>query len=174
MWYIKDLFDWDTLWWGRQKFWLFPIPAGVFAWIMFFIGISLIPQDSLENYRNLNAIEINIKKLENIKQEDIDNIKKLQEYWIDLGAQMEDTIEETKQVLETRKEEILKLKESEDPSSKIVPILLMVLSFILVVYVNILNYVNRLRDKWRSGWMVLLLLVPIANLWLLIYCGFIR
>ena len=60
---------------------------------------------------------------------------------------MEDTIEETKQVLETRKEEILKLKESEDPSSKIVPILLMVLSFILVVYVNILNYVNRLRDK---------------------------
>jgi uncharacterized membrane protein YhaH (DUF805 family) len=43
-----------------------------------------------------------------------------------------------------------------------------------MLYVSMHNYANRLRDKQKSPWLALLVFVPIVNMGLLIYCGFIE
>jgi uncharacterized membrane protein YhaH (DUF805 family) len=65
---------------------------------------------------------------------------------------------------------------STEPNNSLISILTMVLWVfgIIYIYISIASYVKRLRDLWKSPWMVLLMFVPIANLYLWIICGFFK
>jgi len=58
-------------------------------------------------------------------------------------------------------------------SNTILPIIIF-LFYILMFYISITSYMKRLRDLDKSPWMSLLSLVPFANIYLLILCGFFK
>src|SRR6266700_1595854 len=45
---------------------------------------------------------------------------------------------------------------------------------VFLVWMNIATTVKRLHDRGRSGWLTLLLLVPLVNLWILLETYFLR
>lgn len=48
----------------------------------------------------------------------------------------------------------------------------MLISYIYIIYVSVCSYIKRLRDLDKNPWMTLLMFVPIVSLFLAIYCGF--
>jgi len=51
---------------------------------------------------------------------------------------------------------------------------LYLIAALYTTYVSIVSYIKRLRDLDKNPWMTLLLFVPIANLYLVIICGFFK
>lgn len=49
-----------------------------------------------------------------------------------------------------------------------------VLSPISLLYISFTSTIKRLHDLDKSGWMSLLLLVPFANIYLFVICGFFK
>jgi len=46
--------------------------------------------------------------------------------------------------------------------------------YILMFWVSIVSYIKRLKDLDKNPWMILLILVPFANIYLWIICGFFK
>jgi len=46
--------------------------------------------------------------------------------------------------------------------------------WIWIIYISFISYIKRLHDLDKSGWMSLLLFVPLANIYLFIICGFFK
>lgn len=55
------------------------------------------------------------------------------------------------------------------------PVLVSIVDFIIVLWIGLSVQVKRLHDRDKSGWWVLLNLIPIiGQIWILIECGFLR
>ena len=52
--------------------------------------------------------------------------------------------------------------------------LLIFILYIWAFYISYASYVKRLRDLDKNPWMSLLILIPFANIYLLVICGFIK
>lgn len=52
--------------------------------------------------------------------------------------------------------------------------ILFIISVIYIHYVSFVTYIKRLHDLDKSWWMSLLLLVPLANLYLIVICWFFK
>jgi uncharacterized membrane protein YhaH (DUF805 family) len=60
-----------------------------------------------------------------------------------------------------------------DPQQGLGPVTLIV--YLLVLYPSIVVYIKRFHDRDKSGWWILIALIPIIGaIWLLIECGFLR
>ena len=53
-------------------------------------------------------------------------------------------------------------------------LILLLLLLIPYIYIIFIFYIKRLHDLDKSGWMSLLILVPFANIYLFIICGFFK
>jgi uncharacterized membrane protein YhaH (DUF805 family) len=65
---------------------------------------------------------------------------------------------------------------STEPNNTLISILTVALWIfgIMYIYISIAAYVKRLRDLWKSPWMVLLMFIPLANIYLFVICGFFK
>lgn len=55
-----------------------------------------------------------------------------------------------------------------------VGLVLTMIAYIFLIYVSIASYIKRLRDLDKNPWMVLLAFVPLANIYLIVICGFFK
>lgn len=56
----------------------------------------------------------------------------------------------------------------------ILALILVLLVYVPLLWINLALQVKRWHDRDRSGWMVLISFVPIVSIWALIECGFLR
>jgi len=141
---LKDLFTWSWRW-NRFKFWIYP-----FAWI----GISLILLliifilSSLINYWTQSLLSENI----------IPNANALS-FW-------------------NTKVEELPIQSADIVIQSIIfyvtSFLYLLAILIPTIWLSIWAYIKRLHDLDKSGWMSLLMIVPLANIYLFIICGFFK
>jgi uncharacterized membrane protein YhaH (DUF805 family) len=159
--YLKDLFSWNGEW-TRFKFWVYPLPI----LIVLLIISSFIAATWFVWYTNES------KKLFIITTES--NIEQLNEM-SELGVPWFGNVLQMQAEVDAMKAEIVKNPYIE-PNNSLISILRAVLWIlgIAYMYIYIAAYVKRLRDLWKSPWMVLLMLIPIANIYLFIICGFFR
>jgi uncharacterized membrane protein YhaH (DUF805 family) len=166
--FIKDLFTWRGRW-NRLKFWIYPLVSFVLIlpiiWAISFTSLSWYTQGAKQAYlvskeKSLETY-ISIQKTNWTKIEDINNDPKV--------IKLKNNIEQTKN----------DLKESTDHFSlnNILQMLLRIfwlIAYLAVVWISIAAYIKRLHDLDRSGWLILIAIIPLVNIWLLIYCGFFK
>lgn len=56
----------------------------------------------------------------------------------------------------------------------IIAIVFVILLYIPFVWISLAAYAKRYHDRSKSGWWILLSLVPIVGLWVIIECGFLE
>lgn len=164
--YLKDLFSWEGQW-TRFKFWVYPLPL-----IVIYLALTgFLAFSSLEWYTN-DAKQSFIKSEES-------NIAKEIELASMSGIELSESspemlrIKERQNTIEEMKGQVANNTEDGENRAFIRTLssLLSILAFIYM-YVSIAAYVKRLRDLWKSPWMVLLMFIPLANIYLFIICGF--
>jgi len=161
--YLKDLFSWSGEW-TRFKFWVYPLPVLV----VYLILSTFVAFSSLQWHTN-DAKEAFIRSSES-------NIQKMTEMSeLSFSSDYNDDISQMQAEVDAMKADIA-ANPSTEPNNSLISILTMALWVfgILYIYISIASYVKRLRDLWKSPWMVLLMFVPIANLYLWIICGFFK
>ncbi len=154
--FLKDLFSYKGRW-NRLKFWLYPLAIQLPILALVIWSISTVSF----NWYVQQAMEAKVTAIES-------QLETIATGWLEQDTSLlQQELEETRAMLADAP--------SQDANSiGTITMLIIWLLYIIGIYIQVVTYIKRFHDLWRSGWYSLLMFIPFISIIGLIWAWFFK